>query len=504
MNTQQKLNSLGLEIPYILLPQASQNSQQKSDLAKWPVIACDQFTQDRGYWDKVKTAAAGCPSAFNLIYPEVFLSEEESQPNLRAQRIADIHSNMSRYLEDGVFAPPRRGFIYIERDTPFHKKRRGLVAAVDLEKYDWHPQSRPLIRCTEGTVPERLPPRMDIRRGAPLELPHVLLLIDDAGSFAAGVGSCATGAGNFAAGVGSCAEGGADTLLYALGEKVKNNAPVYSTPLMMESGHVTGWFIDSEEDLSFIAGKLDDLCRRSLNRYAAVNENPGAHSAKEFLFAVGDGNHSLAAAKGIWEEYKNSTKNPQMDHPLRYALVEIENIYDPAIQFEPIHRLAINISFEKIISLLSRLPDFSCKPMGSAKELSKIISERPENGNCFGVISNGHYALIETSACGISTACLQPLLDEYLTKGQSNYLTRGQSITLSPCVDYIHDEDELFRLSDNGSSAENHQSAGILLPPVQKSGFFETIARTGPLPRKSFSMGYSCEKRFYLECRSLS
>jgi len=165
--------------------------------------------------------------------------------------------------------------------------------------------------------------------------------------------------------------------------------------------------------------------------------------------------------------------------------VEIENIYDPAIQFEPIHRVVFNIDFDKTVSLLSRLPDFSCRPVDSAQELVRLC-KNPVSANCFGIISQGRYALIETSAVGIATACLQPLLDEYA----------GDNPQL---IDYIHDEEELFRLADG----MNRKAAGILLPPVQKSGLFQTVARLGPLPRKSFSMGHSCEKRFYLECRGL-
>ncbi|MDR0322850.1 MAG: DUF1015 domain-containing protein [Treponema sp.] len=442
-NCRQKLNSLGVEVPEILLP--------RNVGMKWPVIACDQFTQDRDYWERTKAAVSGSPSTLDLIFPEVFLSDADS-----ADRIKNIHSTMSRFLKDEVFEKPRKGFIYLERDTPFHKKRRGLIAAIDLEKYEWKTGSRPLIRCTEGTVSDRLPPRMDIRRGAPLELPHVLLLIDD----------------------------DTDSLLPAVAEMAKKNAHFYNTQLVMESGSVTGWFLDGAEDekasaaLSFITEKLEELCRRSAGRY---------EGGQPFLFAVGDGNHSLAAAKGIWEEYKTIHKN-DYSHPCRYALVEIENIYDPAIQFEPIHRLVFNAGFDEIVSILSALPDFSCSHVDSSKELAMLCGN-PSTANCFGVISEGRYALLETSASGIATACLQPLLD--------NALLNGKPLS----IDYIHDKEELFRLSAiNGTSG---QTTGILLPPVQKSGLFETVGRLGPLPRKSFSMGHSCEKRFYLECRKL-
>ena len=459
MSYQQKLSKLGLEVPFILLPKSAQVSP--SELVKWPVIACDQFTQDPDYWERAKAAVAGSPSTLNLIFPEIYLCDSDV-----SKRIADIHSTMKRYLQENVFSKPRHGFIYIERDTPYQKKRRGLIAAVDLEQYDWHPQSRPLIRCTEGAVPERLPPRMDIRRGAPLELPHLILLIDDE----------------------------ADSLLPIIGEKVKNMTPCYSTPLMMGSGNVTGWFLDIEngkdsETVSFITEKFDKLYQRSTERYGA--------GGKPFLFAVGDGNHSLAAAKGIWEEYKATNGCKAGDslpvHPCRYALAEIENIYDPAIQFEPIHRIVFDVGFDETVKILSALPDFSCRSVNSAQELSKLCAKPPQApyANHFGVISENRYALIETSAAGIATACLQPLLDKYAKDTPQ-------------LIDYIHDEEEVFRLSGEGGQTDtNRRRAGILLPSFQKSLLFETVARIGPLPRKSFSMGHSLEKRFYFECREI-
>jgi hypothetical protein len=446
MKNFQKLNSLGIEIPSILLP-------QNSNLQKWAVIACDQFTQDRVFWDKVKTYSSGSPSTLNLIFPEVFLPDGEAET-----RIKNIHSTMKCYMNEGVFGESKQGFIYIERDTPYQENRRGLIAAIDLEKYEWKSDSRPLIRCTEGTVAARLPPRMDIRRGAPLELPHVLLLIDD----------------------------DTDSLLPAIAECVKKEEPVYDTPLMMDAGNVKGWFLDAQTDLTFIADRLDELYNRSVKRYGGGSE--------PFLFAAGDGNHSLAAAKGIWEEYKaangHRAASGLTDHPCRYALVEIENIYDPAIQFEPIHRLVLGAGFDEIVSILSSLPDFSIRNVENKDEIVRHCEKLPGvdgylAANYFGIVCEGRYALIETSATGIATACLQPLLDKKLQEA-------GR---LS--IDYIHDTEELIRL------ACEKKAAGILLPPVKKSGLFETVARFGPLPRKSFSMGHSVEKRFYLECRQL-
>jgi len=443
---EERLGKLGVEIPEILLP-------QRADLRQWAVIACDQFTQDRLYWEKAKETVAGSPSALNLIFPEIFLADSG-----HAQRIENIHRSMRQYLDSGVFAAPHRGFVYLERDTPFNRGRRGLVAAVDLERYSWSPGARPLIRPTEGTVPERLPPRMDIRRSAPLETPHILLLIDD----------------------------DTDSLLRDLGERAKKSAPAYQGELMLNSGSVSGWFLDKEDDWVRLATGLEELAHRALTRYSA-GEQPGS-AAQPFLFAVGDGNHSLASARGIWEENHNGANppTPRSDKiRSRYALVEIENIYDPAIQFEPIHRVLFGVDFDGALNLLSALPAYSSRMVSGREELVRLTAE-PVKGNRFGIVCGSRYALVETSAGGIATASLQPLLDRAVT---------GDGLS----IDYIHGEEELFRLaSDPGKPA-----VGILLPPVQKAGFFETIARSGPLPRKSFSMGEAAEKRFYIECREL-
>jgi hypothetical protein len=260
---------------------------------------------------------------------------------------------------------------------------------------------------------------------------------------------------------------------------------------MLDSGSVSGWFIDREEDLHFIAAQFEALARRALTRYDPAGTAPGE---APFLFAAGDGNHSLATARGIWEEYKKnhaSSGSSLPDHPCRYALVEIENIYNQAITFEPIHRVVFGMGFDEALSLLAELPDFSSRPVQDRMELVRLVGEKTA-GNRFGLAAAGRYALMETSASGIATASLQPLLDRRLEMAAKS---GGESLS----IDYIHGADELFRLA----SAPDRPAAGILLPPVQKAGLFETVARTGPLPRKSFSMGEAKEKRFYLECRKL-
>jgi hypothetical protein len=336
-----------------------------------------------------------------------------------------------------------------------------LVLAIDLERYDWR-DSRTLIRSTEGTVPERLPPRMAIRRAAPLETPHILLLIDDE----------------------------ADYLIPALGERAKQGKPLYQTPLMLGAGAVSGWALDKEADWQALAEGLGELARRSTSRYGS----PGCPAGEDpFLFAVGDGNHSLATAKAVWDEYKAAHPEGLEQHPARYALVEVENLYDPGIAFEPIHRAIFGLSLEEVLSALAALPGFSRRGIGNAEELARLTAS-PAPGNRYGLIGEGRQVLVETAATGIATEALQPLLDRLLD---------GQS---GGAIDYIHGKDELFRIAGGaarGAASGEKPAVGILLPPVKKPGLFQTVAGSGPLPRKSFSMGEAEEKRFYLECRRL-
>jgi hypothetical protein len=440
----QRLARRGLGIPEILLP------RQGLDLEKWAVVACDQFTQDRAYWEEARRRAGEAPSTLNLILPEAYLEDQD-----RAARIDAIHRAMTAYLRDGTFAPARRGCIYLERNTPRHTGRRGLVIALDLEHYDWAPGARLLARSTEGVVPERIPPRMEIRRGAALESPHILILIDDR----------------------------ADRILPALGERAKRAAPVYQSPLMLGGGDISGWFLGDETDWAFLAQAFEDLAQEAQSRGGNNGQAP-------FVFAAGDGNHSLAAAREIWREYKTARAGEPglLNHPCRYVLVEIENLYDPAIQFEPIHRALFKLRPEELLARLSALPGFSSRPVGDRAALSRLVGDAGAAATRLGLVSGERLILAETSAPGLATASLQPLLDE---------LARDSSGKIP--VDYIHGEDEIFRLAADPAA----HTVGILLPPVKKSGLFETVARSGPLPRKSFSMGEAPEKRYYVECRRL-
>jgi hypothetical protein len=446
MNTvEERLAALGTAIPDMLLP------CQDVDVSKWAVIACDQFTQDRSYWRAVEKTVADSPSTLNLIFPELYLEDDA-----RKERVRAIHRNMASYLEGSVFSP-FRGCVYVERTSLGRRLRRGLVLAIDLELYDWRDDSRLLIRSTEGTVPERLLPRMAIRRAAPLETPHILLLMDDE----------------------------TDSLLPALGEQARKGSPLYQAPLMLGAGNISGWALDNETVWQVLAEGLEELSRRSTTRYGS----PDGSGGTPFLFAVGDGNHSLATAKAVWDEYKAAHPEDSLDrHPARYALVEIENLYDPGIAFEPIHRVLFDIPLEEVLFALSSLPGFSSRGVNGAEELSRLTADSAP-GNRYGLFGGGQHILVETSATGIATKALQPLLDRLVDRAGKN----GKG-----AIDYIHGKNELFRIVSEGRPA-----VGILLPPVKKPGLFQTVAESGPLPRKSFSMGEACEKRFYLECRKL-
>ena len=414
-----RLEALGIKVPEILLP------KNGVDLYKWAVIACDQYTQDSSYWEKVKQIAGASPSALNLIFPELYL--EKGSAEEKDIKIAEIKKSMNSYLENDIFAPPFSSCIYLERSSTLHQKRCGLVLALDLEKYDWETASLPLIRSTEGTVVERLPPRIEIRRGAALEIPHVLVLIDDE----------------------------EDRIIPELGEIAKKNVPVYDTPLMMDSGSVKGWKLNTEDAFLQMALAFELLSEKSPSRYGVSPAN------KPFLFAVGDGNHSLAAAKAVWDNYKKSHA-PGSEHPSRWALVEVENLYDPGISFEPIHRVIFGCKAEEVLDVLS-----CCEGIKSYRREENII-------------------IVENESPAIVTVCLEPVLDKFVRERACH-------------IDYIHGEEELLRLAGD----KIHQAVGIMLPPVKKEDLFRTVAQSGPLPRKSFSLGSAGEKRFYLESRKL-
>ncbi len=432
-----KLEDLGLRIPEILLP-------KNIDLSTWSVIACDQYTQDKDYWKNVEEKAGNKPSTLNLILPEVYLGSPD-----KADRIKKIRQSMKEYLDTGVFADAKKCFIYLERKTAFGRTRKGLVAQIDLETYEWKPFSKANIRATEATIVERIPPRMEIRKGAALELPHIMLLVNDK-----------------------------DDLLVGANKPTDGRAPIYDGDLMANGGHITGWALESKADIEGV--------EKALNLIAEKNASPDGST---FLFAVGDGNHSLATAKAVWDEYKKEHPEDK-DSPVRYALIEIVNIYDTGLTFEPIHRVIFNIDNEALIKKLAEKLNGNIKALDDADKVIKAVKDSWANFGFFYLDSEGKQknVLLETKIKELAVARLQPEIDAFLKELQDQSKAE---------IDYIHGTDEVLKLG----SKEN--SLGILLPPIAKDSFFETINGRGPLPRKSFSMGEADEKRFYLECRRL-
>ena len=432
----ESLEEFGLKLPEILLP-------KDRNLGSWSVIACDQYTQDEGYWKRAEIAAGGRPSTLNLILPEVYLSRPD-----KAARIARIKRTMADYLSGGVFDAPEAEAVYVERTTAFGRVRHGLVIAVDLEDYEWKPGSRALIRATEATIPERIPPRKEIRSGAALESPHIMLLADDPSR----------------------------SLVEGTGSLVKGGRPLYDGDLMLASGHITGWAVRGGAALAHLREAL-----------AVLKEAGTQADGSCFLFAVGDGNHSLATAKAVWDEYK--AKSGLTDSPVRYALVEIVNIYDSGLTFEPIHRVVLGdeVNPDGLIANLEKSLGGKRRDVADPAGLEAAVRASKAS---FGFVYIGkdgrqRFTLLETGITELAVSRLQPALDGYLSGKDGLEL------------DYIHGSDEVFRLGGEPGAVS------IMLPPIAKDSFFATISGRGPLPRKSFSMGEASEKRFYLECRRL-
>lgn len=423
----------GIALPEILLP------KKGVDLKSWAVIACDQYTQNREYWKKVSAEAEGKPSTLHCILPEVYLEDGDRQ-----ERLLKIKNTMDEYISGDVFDKPLNGMIYLERKTEYGRIRKGLITAIDLEAYEWKPYSNALIRATEATIESRIPPRMEIRRGASLESPHIMLLVNDPEKL----------------------------LVEGTGSKAKDLGAdkAYDTELMMNAGHCTGWKIEGEKLLSYVAESLDKLSE--LNH--------------DFMFAVGDGNHSLATAKAVWNEYKEN--NPGVtDSPLRYALVEIVNLYDDGLTFEPIHRVVFDSLPELLTRYIAAELSGTAYTLDSAEELTSEISSSQEAVGLIYKTQDGKqkYVMIDAICPDLMVSYFQPILDTFLTIfGESE-------------IDFIHGKEELFRLG-----AEPNVIS-IMLPPISKDSFFATINSCGVLPRKSFSMGEASEKRFYMECRKL-
>ncbi len=387
----------------ILLPRVD-------DMTKWSCIACDQFTAEPEYWREAERIVGSEPSTLRLMLPEAWLGVRDSAAETRK-----IYAAMKDYVNRGIFRTVEDSFVYVERTLPSGAVRRGLVGKLDLECYDWAPGSATPVRATEGTVESRLPARVEVRRGATLEMPHIMVFIDDPENA---------------------------VIPSAAGGEV-----LYDFELMLGGGRIRGSRVTGE----------------AAERLTAALEAPEG----SVRFAMGDGNHSLAAAKRCWEQIKRNLPESELEtHPARYALAEIVNIHDEAVTFEPIHRVLLETAPRGFIEeAAARLP------RGKGQAVTLLAGRREME--------------IET---GMPLGELVALVDELLGDWRREH--GGEP-------DYIHGDEEARALGGKPSSV------GVLLPRLEKAELFPYITEHGPYPKKSFSIGHARDKRYYLECRAI-
>ena len=407
------MKQTGLYTAEILLPQTQ-------DMTNWAVIACDQFTGEPEYWQQLEQQTKGSLTALDLVLPEAYLNDDADN------RIAKINANMRAYVEKGVFRTLEEGFVLTVRKTPYVERRIGLIGKIDLEKYEYSQKSDALIRSTEGTVEERIPPRLKIRKDAELEFPHVMMLFDDENREIT-------------------------EPLYQNRDKLEK---LYDFSLNMNGGSVQGYFVkDTKPVLEKFAKLLDE--QRLVKKYGKKDE---------FAFAVGDGNHSLATAKTHWNVIKqNLSESQKQNHPARFALVELVNVYDEGIYFEPIYRYVKGVDKAKFIEGLNK------KDCGKIRifDGEKYSDQSGENSLPDGIRQTDAY------------------IKDYIQQFGGE-------------VDYIHGVSNLEKLVKNSDDA-----VGILFEKMDKSQLFRYVSEKGALPRKTFSMGEGVEKRYYLEGRRI-
>lgn len=439
--------SIALGIPDLLLP------REGHSLSKWAVIACDQFTSDEEYWKRVKDIVGDAPSALNLIFPEVYLGEAKAET-----RITRIREHMQKYLDDDLFEE-REGLVYVERQTGSHT-RKGLVTCLDLDQYDFNKGATSLIRATEGTIIDRLPPRVKIREGAPLEIPHIMVLIDDPDN----------------------------TVFDPISENKERLEKLYDFDLMMGSGHLRGFRVT---DSNLEEGIIDALT--ALSDPQAFSEKYGLPlDTPVILYAMGDGNHSFATAKTIWEKTKANAedKTAVMSSPLRYGLVELVNLHDEALIFEPIHRVVFELSQGRdAVEEMKKYYLDQCYlvEVSSLEEMLAAVDGQKGSPHKIGVVSPTGFGVLEVSnpEANLPAATLQNFLNDFMEKAGAKD------------VDYIHGTDSLVRLG------EKEGNIGFYLPAMDKFSLFKSVILDGATPRKTFSLGEASEKRFYMEARKL-
>ena len=410
----------------ILLP-------KNTDMNKWTVVACDQYTSEPEYWDEVYSEVGDCPSTLKLILPELYLEEPDV-----AQRIDKIHAEMNKYMADDIFEEYKDAMIYVERVQSNGIVRAGIIGGIDLEEYSFEKGSTSQVRATEATVIERIPPRIKVRENAPLELPHIMILIDDE----------------------------KNTVIEPLSECKSQMKKLYDFNLMQGGGSISGYLVDKamQEKVMSALETLGD--KDEFNKKYNLSDTP------VLLFAMGDGNHSLATAKTFYENLKKENPDKDFsDHPARYALAEIVNLHSKALEFEAIHRIVKNLDIEKLISAMN-------------DELG-LTDEKTEQSFTYYYNGVEKTVFIKNTSSNLTVGSLQIFLDKYLKENGGE-------------IDYIHGTDAVKKLADK------HNGIGFILPDMNKSELFPTVIKDGALPRKTFSMGHAADKRFYIESRKIT
>ena len=405
------------------------------DPEKWAVVAVDQFTSQPEYWNEVEQIVGDSPSTYRMILPEIFLEEEDVE-----DRLSRINASMHQYEKDGIFRTCQDAMIYVERKDSIGRIRAGIVGAFDLEAYDYHKGSSTLIRATEATMESRIPPRLHVRENALVELPHILLLMDDPYK----------------------------SVIEPLASLKNEMEMVYDFDLMMGGGHISGYLIPKEQQEKILKA-LEKLTypEHFVTKYGFKDTPPLA-------YAVGDGNHSFATAKAYYEQLKK--EHPDQDlsrHPARYCLAELVNLHSPALEFEAIHRIVTETEPEKLILEMT--------------EKLELSEKETECGQSFQIVVQGRARTvwIGKASSKLTLGTVQAFLDQYVSEHGGK-------------MDYIHGS----RIVKDLSKKDN--SVGFLMPEMEKEDLFPTVILDGALPRKTFSMGHAQDKRYYMECRKIT
>lgn len=415
----------------ILLPEFAGDPDK---MKKWSVVACDQYTSEPEYWKQVNDLVSGEYSTLYLTVPEIYLNDDDIE-----LRIKNTNANMDEYVKQEVFKEYKNSYLFVERTLKSGVKRLGIVGMVDLEEYDYSKDSKTKIRATEGTVVSRIPPRLKVRKNAPVEFPHIMLLIDDD-----------------------------ECNIVESNEKMKGTfKKVYDFDLMQDSGHIAGYIMSDE------AADLLDEKLKKLSELDSFNKKYGVSESSPLVYAMGDGNHSLATAKANYENLKKEIgEEAAQSSPARYALCELVNLHDKSLVFEAIHRVIFDADGDEFLKSLEEKYDISYEENAEGQsfvfvkdsKLKKVTVKNPKEY--------------------LTVATVQKALDEFVEKAGGE-------------IDYIHGEDVVVNL------CRESKNFGIIFDAMEKTDLYKSVILDGALPRKTFSMGDACDKRFYTEARKI-